>query len=77
MQPKSFYKQYAKWNNFLSQNFSHLSLRSLTPVITFTFEYILEFSENFEMASVGYSGRRGKPICAKKQKLKISWLTLF
>ncbi len=55
MQPNSFYKQYCIWNYFLSQNISHLSLGSLAPVIKFTFKYILDFSENFEMASIGLS----------------------
>jgi hypothetical protein len=55
------------------QNFSHLMLVLLTPLINTPFirKYLCEFSKKFE-TGIGYSGAQGKLIHEKNLKLKIS-----
>jgi hypothetical protein len=53
-----------------NQNIENFSFIASVIDLTFTFNYICEFYKIFETAPTGYSGPRGKVICAKKTEAK-------
>jgi hypothetical protein len=48
---------------------------NVKSISTYTFEYLREFSYNFEMAPMGYSGAWGKLMHEKKTEVEISCQT--